>query len=68
MHVESADAMLSLLRLKDTVEEESGGPLKMVFSGATEAHLLAKSIAEANVGVILTSVRPFPHTWESRRM
>ena len=68
MHVESADAMVSLLRLKKTVEQESGSFLEMVFSGATEAHLFAKSIGEAKVGVILTSVRPFPHTWESRRM
>jgi hypothetical protein len=41
--------------------------LKFTFSGATEAHLLARELRHAGVGV-LVHPRPFPYTWESRRM
>ena len=40
----------------------------MTITGATEAHFLAKVLAEANVGVILTPARPLPANWEKRRM
>ena len=40
----------------------------MTITGATEAHFLAKELAEANVGVILTPARPLPANWEKRRM
>lgn len=40
----------------------------MTLSGATEAHLLAKEIGEAGVGVIFVSSRPFPTTWEQKRV
>ena len=60
--------MLALLRLKREVEAESGSSIDMVFAGATEAHLVAEGIAEANVGVIVAPSRPFPRSWERRRM
>ncbi|KAG6832612.1 hypothetical protein H0H92_014448 [Tricholoma furcatifolium] len=60
--------MASLIRLKKEVEKHSGNAIKMTFTGANEAHLLAKEIGEAGVGVILTPSRPFPGTWESRRI
>lgn len=40
----------------------------MTLTGATEAHILAKEIGEAGIGVILNPVRPFPYVWDSRRM
>jgi len=40
----------------------------MTIIGGEEAHLLAKELAEADIGVILVPVRPFPGSWESRRM
>jgi len=40
----------------------------MVFSGAAEAHLLAKEIGKAGVGVILNPSRPFPSIWDRRRI
>jgi len=38
------------------------------LSGASEAHLLAKEIGRAGVGVILNPSRPFPNEWRSRRI
>jgi hypothetical protein len=66
--VQSADIMASLLRLKAEVEAARGRSLRMTFVGAAEAHLLARAIGDAGVGVILSPARPFPGTWESRRM
>ncbi len=60
--------MATLIELKKEVEEESGTSIKLTFSGANEAHILAKEIGEAGVGVILNPSRPFPGTWKSRRM
>lgn len=40
----------------------------MTIAGAAEAHLLAKELSKASVGVILTPARPFPYAWEYRRM
>ncbi|KAG6845918.1 hypothetical protein H0H87_000724 [Tephrocybe sp. NHM501043] len=68
VEVQSADVMASLIRLKKDVEQDSGNSIILTFSGANEAHLLAKEISEANVGVILAPSRPFPGTWESKRI
>jgi hypothetical protein len=40
----------------------------LTITGATEAHLLAPELAEAGVGVVLTPPRPFPESWQRRRM
>jgi hypothetical protein len=66
--VENADIMATLLRLKNEYEAHSGVELHLTFSGATEAHLLAQEIAGAGVSVIVTQSKPFPETWEQRRM
>lgn len=68
MEVQSADIMASIIQLKKDVEVYSGNTIQLTFSGASEAHILAKEIGQAGIGVILTSPRPFPGTWESRRM
>ncbi|KAF9462479.1 carbohydrate esterase family 9 protein [Collybia nuda] len=68
VQVQSADIMASLIRLKSQVESHYRNSIQMTFSGASEAHLLAKEIADAKVGVIITSPRPFPATWESKRI
>ena len=60
--------MAALLRLKNEIEEDQDASLRFVFSGAEEAHLLAEYIAEADVGIIVIPARPFPHSWEQRRM
>ena len=38
--------MASLLILKAEIEEEIGSRMRMVFSGAMEAHLLAEEIGK----------------------
>ncbi|KAG5639405.1 hypothetical protein H0H81_002937 [Sphagnurus paluster] len=68
IEVHSADIMASLIHLKQEAEHRSGNIIKMTFSGASEAHLLAKEIGENGVGVILSPSRPFPSTWQSRRI
>jgi len=40
--------MASLLIVKADVEYKIGSRMRMVFSGATEAHLLAREISEDN--------------------
>ncbi|KAF9476425.1 hypothetical protein BDN70DRAFT_882471 [Pholiota conissans] len=66
--VESADIMSTLLALKADYEAKTGSTLRLTFSGASEAHLLADEIAAAGVSVILTLSRPYPATWEQRRI
>ncbi len=66
--VDNADIMASLLRLKGEIEEELDTSLKFVFSGASEAHLLAKEISDAGVGVVVSPSRSYPGSWENRRM
>ncbi|KAI0832753.1 composite domain of metallo-dependent hydrolase [Trametes gibbosa] len=66
--VSSADIMATLIRLKSEVEEKRGTYMRMVFSRATEAHLLAEEIAHAGIGVILTPSRQFPWVWDDRRI
>ncbi|GLB33967.1 putative amidohydrolase [Lyophyllum shimeji] len=68
VEVENADIMAMLLILKIEVEDTIGSRMRMVFSGASEAHLLAKEIGDAGVGVILRPARPFPSTWDQRRI
>ncbi|RDB22753.1 hypothetical protein Hypma_010022 [Hypsizygus marmoreus] len=68
VEVENADIMASLLILKAEVEDRIGSSMRMTFHGATEAHLLAKEIGNAGVGVILSPARPFPTTWDQRRI
>ncbi|THG99949.1 hypothetical protein EW026_g2520 [Hermanssonia centrifuga] len=66
--VDNADIMASLLRLKGEIEEELDTSLKFVFSGASEAHLLAKEISDAGVGVVVSPSRSYPGSWENRRI
>ncbi|KAG6854875.1 hypothetical protein C0991_012065 [Blastosporella zonata] len=46
IEVDNADIMASLLIVKMEVEDRIGSQMRMVFSGASEAHLLAKEIGE----------------------
>jgi hypothetical protein len=65
--VESADVIASVLSLKKEVEAAKGRPIQLTLTGATEAHLLAKEIGQAGVGVIVQQ-RPFPSTWQQKRI
>lgn len=68
VNVENADIMATLLSLKSEYEASSGSSIHLTFTGASEAHLLAEEIGKADVSVVLTSLRPYPMTWEKRRM
>ncbi|KAG9004989.1 hypothetical protein FRB90_010626, partial [Tulasnella sp. 427] len=68
VHTEGLDVMSKLLTLKAEVESSSGGSIRMAFYGATEAYLLAKELADAGVGVIVSRARSFPLTWDARRL
>ncbi|KAI0297178.1 carbohydrate esterase family 9 protein [Russula brevipes] len=56
----SADVIATLILLKRDVEEKTGATIQMTIAGATEAHILVKEIAEANIGVIFRPSRPLP--------
>ena len=60
--------MASVIAVKREAETKLGQKLRFTFMGATEAPLLAKELEEAGVGVIFTPARPFPESWEERRM
>jgi hypothetical protein len=47
---------------------KKGRNLRLTIAGATEAHFLARELAEAGVGIILTPLKPLPMSWEKRRM
>jgi hypothetical protein len=64
----SVDVIATLIELKKEIEAITGHPLRMTVADATEAYLLASELAEAGVGVVLTRARPFPETWDRRRM
>ncbi|KAH7929866.1 composite domain of metallo-dependent hydrolase [Leucogyrophana mollusca] len=68
VEAKNADIIATLLNLKKEIEVASGAQMKMTLVRAAEAHLLAKEIAAANVGVIVTPPRSFPFTWEGRRI
>ncbi|OSC98900.1 carbohydrate esterase family 9 protein [Trametes coccinea BRFM310] len=68
VHVHSADAIASIIALKEEVEAKLNKKIKVTLVGATEAHLLAKKISEAGVGVVVSPTRPFPRNWEQRRL
>jgi hypothetical protein len=68
VQVQNADIIASLIQLKSEVKARTGTDIQLTIAGAAEAHLLAKELGEAGVGVILTPSRPFPYAWESKRM
>ncbi|KAH8116645.1 composite domain of metallo-dependent hydrolase [Phellopilus nigrolimitatus] len=68
VEAQSMDVISTILLLKKEVELETGVPVRLTIAGAAEAHLIAKQLADANVGVVVSPSRPFPATWESRRI
>jgi hypothetical protein len=66
--VHSADIMATLLHLKAEVDASAQTSLRITFAGATEAHLLAAEIGAAGVSVVLAPARPYPASWDYRRV
>ena len=70
---ESVDVVATIIELKQEIEEtlkvaNRGKKLKVTITGGREAHLLARELGEAGVGVLLTPPRPIPKEWEAHRM
>lgn len=65
---DSADIIATLILLKKEVEETVGNAIHFTITGGLEAHLLAKELAKARIGVVQIQARPFPATWERRRI
>ena len=68
VEADSADIIATLIALKREVEKTYRSKVELTISGGVEAHLLAKELAHANVGVVQVSARPFPAVWDQRRM
>ena len=68
VEADSADIIATLLLLKKEVEQKFGSKVKLTITGALEAHILAKELAEADVGIVQVPSRPFPTVWDSLRM
>jgi len=64
----NADIIATLITLKKEVEDTTKIEMCLTITGGAEAHLLAKELSAANVGVILTPSQPFTYVWESRHM
>ena len=67
VHTDAADALASLVVLKADVEERRGTRMRVVVAGGAEAHLVARELGAAGVGVVLLPVRAAPGTWDTRR-
>ncbi|KZO93082.1 composite domain of metallo-dependent hydrolase [Calocera viscosa TUFC12733] len=65
--VESADIMSTLILLKQEIEAQFSSSMRLTFAGASEAWMLAKNIADADIGVIIAPSRPTPLEWEQKR-
>lgn len=68
IETDNADVIATLLDLKREIEEEMESRMRMTIAGGAEAHLLAKELGDAGVGIILTRPRPFPSAWSGKNM
>ncbi|KIJ18775.1 hypothetical protein PAXINDRAFT_71407 [Paxillus involutus ATCC 200175] len=68
VQAQNADIVASLIKLKKEIEASTNTALRLTVAGAAEAHLLARELGEARVGVIVTPARPFPEAWEMKRI
>jgi hypothetical protein len=74
--INSADGIATALRIKSEVEgilstvdtAEQAQRLKMAIIGGAEAHMVAKELGEAEVGVILSPLQSIGDSWDSRRV
>jgi hypothetical protein len=70
INVHSADAIASLLRLKQHLETSilpKNTTLRLVLTGASEAPLLAPLLSSAGVPLILSPIFAYSTTWDQRR-
>ncbi|KXN82271.1 hypothetical protein AN958_02792 [Leucoagaricus sp. SymC.cos] len=67
-NVDSADIMSTLIRLKESYKRQTRDDFNLTFVGASEVHLIANEIAKEGISVVITMPRPYPGSWESRRI
>ncbi|KAK0388346.1 hypothetical protein NLU13_4591 [Sarocladium strictum] len=71
--INSADGIATALRIKSEVDKHSRSinsdapALRLAILGGAEAHILAKEIADAGVGVIVAPSQSIGNTWDARR-
>ncbi|CAG9942041.1 unnamed protein product [Clonostachys rosea f. rosea IK726] len=66
--INSADGIASALRVKKDLEAyEFGKKIRLAIIGGAESHIVAKELAKAHVGVILTPLQAKGEFWDSRR-
>ncbi|KAH8590146.1 amidohydrolase [Bisporella sp. PMI_857] len=73
--VKSADTIAAVIRLKSEVEafinkvsnNSKPSKLNVVLLGASEAQIVAKEIAAADISVILAPLLPYSESWDQRR-
>lgn len=71
--INSADGIATALRIKSEVEGHSRSinskapSLRLAIIGGAEAHILAKELATAGVGVIVAPSQSSGDTWDTRR-
>ncbi|TPX07186.1 uncharacterized protein E0L32_010889 [Thyridium curvatum] len=71
----SADMISAVLRVKVDIDDamssikktENEAKLRLVIVGGAEAHLVARELASARVGVVLSPAFAFGSTWDQRR-
>jgi len=68
VETENLDIIATVINLKEEVEDTTGIAMQWTIVGAAEAHLLAPELASAGVSVVLTPSRPFPGSWDQRRI
>ncbi|KZT52272.1 carbohydrate esterase family 9 protein [Calocera cornea HHB12733] len=67
LSVNNADIMSTVILLKHEIEAQFSSSMKLSFAGASEAWMIAKNIADAEIGVIIAPSRATPLEWPSRR-
>lgn len=73
--VHSADAIASILKVKETVEKEisaksqatASGKIRLALIGGAESYILADELAAAGVGVVLAPAQSYSTSWDQRR-
>lgn len=73
--VHSADAIASILKVKETVEKEisaqsktiTSGKIRLALVGGAESYILADELAAAGVGVVLAPAQSYSTSWDQRR-
>ncbi|KAK8155039.1 hypothetical protein BKA80DRAFT_304450 [Phyllosticta citrichinensis] len=65
--VDSADTTASILRVKGAVEQAANRKIRLAIVGGAEAHLVAKELAAADVGVVLAPLLQYSQAWDQRR-